>query len=106
MKERKSSLSQLIDAVIANNPKQVNKILGKGVNPNHSADPAAITPLHYAAQNNSLLVIPLLIEAGADLDAETEPDGYTALDIALLHGHNKVAQTLLAYSQQDDSVQH
>lgn len=103
---KSKSLNQLIEAVIENNPRKVNTILSTGINPNLAEDKAGITPLHYAAQNDALLVIPLLIEAGANIHAETKPEGHTPLDIALLHGHGKVAQTLLAYANQADAQEH
>ncbi len=99
-------IDQLIQAVIDNDPKLVNELLNEGLNPNSCLDTALVTPLHHAAQNDSLEVIPLLVEAGADLDAETEPDGYTPLDIALLHEHSKVAQLLMAYSSGTDIRRH
>ena len=56
---------KLIQAVIENDVDSVNHLLNQGVDPNHCLDHAHVTPLHYAAQNNSLEVIPLLVEAGA-----------------------------------------
>ena len=99
-------INQLIEAVIANDVDDVNELLHKGADPNAYLDSAAITPLHYAAQNDCILVIPLLIEAGADVFAQTEPDGYTPIEIATLHGHEKVAQVLLAYGNNADRRKH
>ena len=93
----------LIKAVIENNVEHVNEFLNQGIDPNNTLDAAHVTPLHFAAQNNSLEIIPLLIEAGADLHAQTEPDGQTPLDIALLHQHEKVVQILIAYSNNTDA---
>lgn len=97
MLEAKPKVSDLIKAVVMNNPKSVNTILHSGVNPNGTLDADEISPLHYAAQNDAYLVIPLLVEAGANVHAETEPDGYTPLDIALLHENYKSTQILMAY---------
>lgn len=96
------SLSLLIEAVIEDNPDQVIALLNTGADPNQVEDDACITLLHYAAQNNALLVIPVLIEAGADIFAETNPEGYTPLDVALIHGHDRVVQALLAYENETD----
>lgn len=90
-------LQQLIKAVIDNDPKKVNTLLNKGVDPNDSLDDDSITPLHYAAQHDALEVVPLLIAAGADVHAATYPDHYTALDIAVLHEHFRLVKLLLAY---------
>jgi ankyrin repeat protein len=96
------SVSDLIDAVIENDVASVHRLLEQGINPNHVLDSAKVTALHHAAQNNALEVIPLLIEAGADIYAETAPDGHTALEIALFHGHDKVVQILIAYFNETD----
>lgn len=98
--------SCLIQAVIKNDVKKVSHLLNQGADPNSAVDHANVTPLHYAAQNNALEVIPLLVEAGATLDAETEPDGYTATKIAILHGNDRIAQTLIAYINDLDTRPH
>lgn len=97
---------KLINAVIANDPDTVNKLLNAGIDPNDSLDESSVTPLHYAAQNNALLVVPLLVEAGANLYAKTDPDGLTPLEIAIMHGNHKVTQILLAYSANNDEHAH
>jgi ankyrin repeat protein len=102
MPENNKMLEVLIDAVIANEVEIVNKILNQGFDPNQALDAARVTPLHFAAQNGSLEVIPLLVEAGADICACTQPDGQTPLDVALLHKHESVAQILLAYLSETD----
>ncbi len=106
MQASKQLTNHLIRAVINNDVKEVGDLLNQGADPNHVLDTSQITALHYAAQNNSLEVIPLLVEAGAFLDAQTEPDGYTALEVAFLHGNDKIAQTLIAYSNDSDSREH
>lgn len=73
----------LIDAVKKNNINTVKRLLQNGVNPNQADDKDNITPLHFAATYNAVDVIPLLISAGANLDAKT-CDGLTPLDCA--HG--------------------
>jgi uncharacterized protein len=74
----------LIEAVILNDVEQVKKLLQQGADPNYCDDKAQITPLHFAAQNNCLAVVPLLVAAGANLNARTIPEGETPLDIARL----------------------
>jgi ankyrin repeat protein len=52
------------------------------------------TPLMYAARQNAVDAARALAAAGADLDA-TDPDGTTALVLAIINGHFDVAQVLL-----------
>lgn len=106
MPGKKLTLEILIDAVIENDVEAVNAILNRGFNPNQSLDTARVTPLHFAAQNGALEVIPLLVEAGADICACTQPEGQTPLDVALLHRHEAVVQILLAYLSELDKHQH
>jgi ankyrin repeat protein len=53
------------------------------------------TPLFYAARENALEAARVLVEGGADLDA-ADPDGATALVIAIINAHNEFAEFLLA----------
>ena len=106
MRCRRVSTDLLIEAVIRNDAEAVSEILNHGINPNHSLDSAQLTPLHHAAQANSLEVVPLLVEAGARLGSKTKPDGYTAIEVAFLHGNYKLAQTLMAYLNQTDRMEH
>jgi ankyrin repeat protein len=96
--------NDLIEAVIHNDSFMVNDLLHQGVDPNYSLDAAGVTPLHYAAQNNSLEVIPLLVQAGAKVDAQTQPDGLTPIDMAAVYDHYRVMQVLIAYMEQDCCV--
>ncbi len=56
--------------------------------------PGGLTPLLFAARENCLACLPVLIEAGADLNATT-PDGISAIVIALINGHFDVAGALV-----------
>ncbi len=106
MKNKKLLLNQLVQAVIENDALQVGDLLNHGIDPNEVLDADNVTLLHYAAQNNALKVIPLLVEAGATIQAKTVPDGYTPIAIALLHGHHRIAQTLIAYMNGLDQQPH
>lgn len=106
MENKKILLDRLIQAVIDNNVKLVGELLNHGADPNLTLDTDHVTPLHYAAQSNALEVIPLLVEAGAALEAQTEPDGYTPIEIAFIHGHHRIAQALIAYANETDARQH
>jgi len=106
MEDTNRLTNHLVRAVVNNDVRKVSDLLNQGADPNNTLDTDNITALHYAAQSNSLEVIPLLVEAGAFLEAQTEPDGYTALEIAFLHRHDKIAQTLIAYLNESDARQH
>ncbi len=56
--------------------------------------PGGLTPLLFAARENCLACLPVLIEAGADLNATT-PDGISPIVIALINGHYDVAGALV-----------
>ena len=106
MEDKSIAPSSFVRAIIKNDVRLVSDLLNSGTNPNQTLDSDGITPLHFAAQSNSLEVIPLLIEAGAVIGAQTEPDGYTALEIACIHGHLKIAQALIAYANYADTQRH
>jgi len=106
MEDENTLSCYLIKAVINNDVRRVGELLNQGANPNTVMDTDNVTPLHYAAQNNALEVIPLLVEAGALLEAQTEPDGHTATEIAFLHGNHRIAQTLIAYLNDCDTREH
>jgi ankyrin repeat protein len=56
--------------------------------------PGGLTPLLFAARENCLACLPVLIEAGADLNATT-PDAISPVVIALINGHFDVAGALI-----------
>jgi uncharacterized protein len=56
--------------------------------------PGGLTPLLFAARENCLACLPVLIDAGADLNATT-PDGISAVVMALINGHYDVAGALV-----------
>ena len=90
----------LIDAVIANDADTVKCLLEQGADPNKCDEGTNITPLHFAAQNNSLDVVSLLVAAGANLKAADEDDGDTPLAIARLHQHQEMVTLLTKLSGQ------
>lgn len=98
-------MEHLIEAVIANDSSQVEKLLRQGANPNGYEDEAKVTPLHFAAQHNSKASAELLILAGADLHAQTS-DGLTPLDIAKLHRHHEMVQLLQAPIPENSQSMH
>ena len=92
-----SQIGELINAVMNHDSTRVNKLLNSGVDPNSSIDSNKITALHFAAQINALTIVPLLMQAGACLEAITHPEGQTALEIACTHKHSKMIELLVAY---------
>jgi ankyrin repeat protein len=96
-------VGELINAVMNHDSSRVNDLLNSGVDPNSSIDNNKITALHFAAQINALTIVPLLVQAGASLEAITKPEGHTALDIACLHKHNKMIELLMTYHNMCDT---
>lgn len=56
--------------------------------------PGGLTPLMFAARENCLACLPVLLEAGADINATT-PDGISSAVLALINGHFDVAGALV-----------
>lgn len=74
-----------IQAVINEDVEAVQQLLQEGANPNMVEDADRVTPLHFVAQKNTpaaLAMARLLLDAGADPMAKTEPDGQTPLETA------------------------
>ncbi len=55
------------------------------------------TPLHSAAMQGYAQVCEILIEAGADVNAQTNPQGYAPLHSAAFAGHVEVIRVLLTH---------
>jgi ankyrin repeat protein len=75
----------------------VEAVLAAGADVNEAND-RGWTPLHQAAYSNQSAIAALLIERGADLDAEAHGAGGTPLIAALFWGHREVADLLGRYS--------
>lgn len=56
--------------------------------------PGAMTPLLFAAREGCVGCVPVLVEAGADVNATT-PDGISGVVLALINGHYDVAAALV-----------
>jgi uncharacterized protein len=76
----------------------VRFLLGPAV----GADPKAarnnrFTPLHAAAMQGRAAVCEALLAAGADVDAQTDPQGYAPLHSAAFAGHLEAIGVLLRH---------
>ncbi len=86
--------TKLIDAIIDKDTLALLRLLQDGACPQQALDSANVTPLHFAAQQDAIDIIKILLKAGANMAATTIPDGQTAYDIAKLHGHQAAQQLL------------
>jgi len=73
---------------------RVEFLLGKGTSPN-ATDKSGYTPLHYAARQGHHQICTLLVQYGANLNAQTKAGGATALHRAALAGHDKIVKELI-----------
>ena len=74
-------------AVIYSRVEMVKLLLERGVNPNTPSTAVEYTPLMEAASSGNLELVKLLVNAGADLNAEDQR-GHTALDEAEMYTHS------------------
>lgn len=86
----------LLDAVIRDDVDSVRQLISAGASPNFTEDGDRVGPLHFAALYNSLSVVPVLVLAGADLEAETE-FSETPLLVAMRHRCPEMIQHLNQY---------
>jgi len=85
-------------AVVYSRVEMVKLLLENGVNPSTPSTNINYTPLMQAASNADLKLVKLLVDAGADLNAE-DSSGKTALDAANMYSseeHRKVVVFLQA----------
>lgn len=61
----------------------------------------AWTPLHVAAVDGHLLVVKILIDAGADV-SRLDSSGWTAKEHAALRGHMSIAKLLAQHTREED----
>ncbi|MDF1655727.1 MAG: ankyrin repeat domain-containing protein [Coxiellaceae bacterium] len=91
----------LVKAVINNQADEAQALIAQGANPNYCAESSEnFTPLQLAALYNAAQVIPVLVQAGANIEALTAENGITALDIAEQHHHEAVAELLRGLRKQ------
>lgn len=83
----------LMKAVFSGEEETVALILKTGVNVNAKQEKRKITALMLAATFNYMDIAVSLCDAGANLD-DVDHRGYTAREIALIHGYRKMAEML------------
>ena len=86
--------SPVADAAQAGDAAQVRALLQQGADVN-AAQADGLTALHWAAMNNSVEIVDLLVYAGATLRPLTRVGGYTPLHLASRSGHGGVVSALI-----------
>ncbi|KAG0078158.1 Ankyrin repeat domain-containing protein 39 [Podila epicladia] len=87
-------------ACISNNLERVRTILAKhsrGESPACALDSAGYTALHYSSRAGNKEICTWLLNAGADVDAQTPELGATPLIRTVQQGHLDVAKLLVSY---------
>src|SRR5690606_38621580 len=85
----------LLQAVVQGDAAGVSAALAAGADPDARARPGGRTALMMAADRGFAELIPLLLEAGARIDARSA-DGWTALMQAAYEGRRQASLRLLA----------
>lgn len=82
-------------------PEGVRYLIGRGADVHAVArNPMRVQPLHAATAARSAESVRLILEAGADPDAQQQ-EGWTALMAARRHGDDEIIELLLAYGAHD-----
>lgn len=90
--------SELLDAAYMGREKDVETLLSQGANPNagmEANDDVGWTPLHYAAVGGNTRITQLLLQYGAQANAQTKR-GSTPLHLAVAYNNNKIVEILIA----------
>lgn len=86
--------SPVADAAQLGDLEAVRTLLQQGADPN-AAQSDGLTGLHWAALNDKLGIVEILLYAGATVSPITRVGGYTPLHLASQSGHGEVARALL-----------
>ena len=86
--------SPVADAAQRGDVEEVRALLQRGADAN-GAQPDGLTALHWAAMNNDLDVIGLVLYAGASVRPLTRLGGYTPLHLAARNGNAEAVRRLL-----------
>ena len=85
---------EILEAARRGDLTAVRTLLRNGADPN-AAQGDGLTALHVAAQQGNLEIARVLIEARANVEAQSRLGGYTPLHLAAQSGHLTVAQALI-----------
>jgi ankyrin repeat protein len=91
---------KLYDAIVKNNPLEVENCVKKDVIVNLK-DTDGRTSLHHAVDNGNIDIVNILLRNGADVTRVTN-EGNTPLHIATYQGHGKVVEALLQHVSRDE----
>lgn len=97
------NIMRLINAVSKNDSIKVKKMLNKKVDPNGTIDDDELTPLHFAVVHRAFSVIPLLLAAGANINA-VNIHGVTPLELAKVRNLENECKVLFDTSREHPSV--
>jgi ankyrin repeat protein len=82
-------------------PAAVRFLIGQGADVHAVArNPMLVQPLHAATASRNAESVRLILEAGADPDAQQQ-EGWTALMVARRHGDDEIVALLLAHGAHD-----
>ena len=101
------AISELFIAALLDETVQLRELLRHGANPNET-DEMGFTPLHLACKGCSVDGVRELLDAGAVVDAATDPGGWTPLMEWVFHtnGRPDIPQLLCAAEADVNRVNH
>ncbi|XP_006813082.1 uncharacterized protein LOC100373654 [Saccoglossus kowalevskii] len=89
----------LWQAAVSKDTEKVHKLIAKHANMSVTAENGydQCTPLHWAASQGDLSIVKLLLESGADINAQTTEHGLMPVHEAAINGHSDVVEYLLLH---------
>ena len=91
---KSSRNNALIQAINGDDIAQIKDLLMQGVAID-GVRPGSTTPLMYAAQKGNQIIVQLLLEAGATVNQQRQPEGLSALMLAGANNHLSIVKMLL-----------
>jgi ankyrin repeat protein len=90
-----SCVSQIHSAVNRDEPEKIRRILAEEEGALEERNHEDLTPLLSAAKQNNFDLVQLLVEEGADVNAQTKVGGLTPLRYAIMEGNYLMAEYLI-----------